>query len=390
MLRLITIALFSIVSSSLWALEIGDHLPFRIVRVLPQNVIAIDKGQVDMVNPEEQVKMYHGDQFVSRALCIRSDKNMSFWKLYRVVKPSKFLETKGFQLKAIPLKDVPWEYIKKPLEEYQKITEEFYPPVKNYSTQELLNESIREVQTTIFASPFRIESINNHSNLHYGIAVDTKGDRKYLTHFMYEGYQFQATDVITNESFQQTRNKAEVFLTNTRLLEDNKNVFFGADYFTQKQGEYYPYRFQIRVYPFGIEKNIKINDAIPKLSFVYAPILESYSMEKLNTVTSIEEEKNDSAIRHLFGFNILVNPLPKLEIVDSFKLRPEHETENIIKLDFEDIDFENTFTIRYLADQSIHFDYTNVYSIDRRRELYTNLEEGNIIHSFNINFNFSM
>lgn len=369
------------ISTHLSALELGEKINFRISKILPENIIEVNLSQSEQIKVNEQVKILDEKSFVARALCLKIEANRSFWKVYRVVQPKIFKKKRSFVMKAIPTRDVPWEYFNRPINEYQQVITNFYPD--KIEKRERIKS---ELQTRIYASPLKIQKQNDYSEMHFGIeTTKTNIKNKFDILFGLESFRFNATDAITEESYSQTSNRIEFFATNTKVFE-TINPFFGIDYFTQKQGDLYPYKSQIRVYPFGIEKRIEISKLIPKLSFYYSPILERWEMQNLtgSTITAT----TDTALRHLFGFTVLIVPNPSIEIENQFKIRPLHQIEEITKIEFDNLDFQNSLTIRYFPSRNFFIDYTNTYSLDRRRDLYSNLDEGNVIHSFNLNYRF--
>ncbi len=370
-------------SLSTQALEIGERVNFQVKKILPQNIIEINLAQSEQIKVHEQVKVYNGKEFIARALCLKIERSRSFWKLFRVVRPDTFKSIKKFTMKAIPVKDVPWEYFDRSLSDYKKIISEFNPAVKPL-VENLAPKS--KLEARVYASPIKLQTQNDYSEFHFGAELTkTNIADAYDLTFGFESFRFDATDAATNQQFAQTSNFAELMLTHTKLF-NSTNVFFGIDYFQQKQNEIFPYKGQIRVYPFGLEKRYKISRLIPKLSFFYSPIIETWEMEEVNTLNLITTE--DTALRHLLGFMIVLAPSSSIEIENRFKIRPLHETDEVVRIEFDDLDFNNTFIVRYFPSKNFFIDYTNTYSLDRRRELYTNLDEGNVIHSFNLNYRF--
>ncbi len=377
------ISLFFI-SVSAYSLEIGERVNFKVRKILPENIIEINLDQGEQIKINEQVKIYKDKTFVSRALCIKIERSRSFWKLFRVVKPETLNKNKEFMMKAIPLKDVPWEYFDRSLPEYRKIVAEFNPAVKTIEEDVVPTSSF---ETRIFASPIRMQSQNDYSEFHFGLeTTKTKINDEYDVKLGLEGFRFDATDAATNETYAQTSTFIELMATNTKVFDD-VNVFFGIDFYTQKQNDIYPYKNQYRVYPFGIEKRYTISKLIPKLSFFYSPIIETWEMQEANALNLIIT--TDTALRHMLGFSLVLAPSKQIEIENRFKIRPLHETDDVVKIVFDDLDFSNSLMVKYFASKNFYVDYTNTYSLDQRRELYTNLDEGNIIHSFNLNYRFS-
>jgi hypothetical protein len=385
-MKLIVFILF-FYSSASFALEISEKLNLKIIKILPKNIVQINLGTKDQIEINEQVKFYQDDEFLARGLCLKASLDHSFWKLYRVVSPKEFnVNNEKINLKAIPMRDVPWEYIEQPLEQYQNIISEYAPDKKEDKTRaETLNaETI--VRARIFASPFRIESINNFNDFHAGVDIETIGIKKFDVHFELEGYRFSADDVTNDQSVAQTQVFTSLMASHATIITPAR-LFLGIDYFTQTQKEVSPYEAQFRIYPIGIERRLEISSKAPLLSFFYAPVLENFEMQKRISASEIEI-KNDFALRHLFGFRFITKPTENLEILGSFKIHPLQDTDKGLKFDFNDLDFQSEVSVRYLAGKKFFIDYTNSYSIDKRRGLYTNLKEQNIIHSLNFNYQF--
>ncbi len=107
------------------SLEIGERLKVRLTSIGPENVIWMNVGRTDHIVDREHVKIYKGDIFAARAISVRVNYNRSAWKVYRVVNPELINMNEGLTIKSIPVKDIAWEYLEKPLLHYRKIAVDF-------------------------------------------------------------------------------------------------------------------------------------------------------------------------------------------------------------------------------------------------------------------------
>lgn len=285
------------------------------------------------------------------------------------------------------MKDVSWEYLSKDLKEYEEIVEKFdKKPVELKSIQKRKYTKAKNsrMKLRIYASPIRLESINDFSELNYGIDLEANDFNSTDYRMSFQGLSFDATDAVTSERFSQNQLYFELMALQKTFIAPSE-LFAGVEYFTQKQGEIFPYKSQLRIFPIGIERTFEISKILPDISIYYAPIIERYTMEKIDSSGSIISE-SVSGLRHLLGFRFTIAPSKTFEVLGEFKIRPFNSIKNEFKVSFDDLDFFSEISFRYYPSNKFFVDYTNSYSIDQRRELYTNLQNTNTIHSFNLNY----
>ena len=80
----IILGLFFCLSAN--ALESFDRLGYiKILKVLPNNVVMVNRGLEDGIRRNDHAKISHElNGYSSRAICLKASSDLSYWKIYRV------------------------------------------------------------------------------------------------------------------------------------------------------------------------------------------------------------------------------------------------------------------------------------------------------------------
>ena len=217
-------------SFSAFALEPFEQLKgVKILRVLPGNVVVINRGLEDGILRNDHAKLSNEVAgFGSRALCIKVTLDLSYWKLYRIPHSEAFSLDYTYTISGLADREIPRSVaklrdkvqevedietkkisdpgkdpflIKKDLPE--KLTERDLIKVEGLETnqlfiektlnKDLLKRDLSDYQVSLYASPFTRQSINEGESMRYGFRGGNVG-RKYRLLAQFEQQKTKLTD----------------------------------------------------------------------------------------------------------------------------------------------------------------------------------------------------
>ncbi len=101
---LITTLLISF-STNLYSLGLKEDLLAVVIKVYPENIVALSRGVEDGVDFHDHIKISRDSLFVARAVCIKTLPKVSFWKVYRTTKGA-IQASNQYKITGIPLSEV--------------------------------------------------------------------------------------------------------------------------------------------------------------------------------------------------------------------------------------------------------------------------------------------
>lgn len=90
----------------LLALTLNEELNTQILKIYPQDIVALNRGAEDGVVEQDHIKLMNGGTFIGRGLCFKTTKKNSYWKFYRVQNAKKLNLQDSYKLISINLSDV--------------------------------------------------------------------------------------------------------------------------------------------------------------------------------------------------------------------------------------------------------------------------------------------
>jgi hypothetical protein len=126
MRKFILSLMFILNFSSVFALESGEQINGKILKLIPKNFLVLNRGRQDDVKEGEHIQFKVGDSVIGRGLCIKSQSTISFWKIYRINSAEVFKISLDLQIEAIPLSSIrPKVLLKSSIDSYEKIFSAF-------------------------------------------------------------------------------------------------------------------------------------------------------------------------------------------------------------------------------------------------------------------------
>ncbi|MFG1498963.1 hypothetical protein ABMA70_02055 [Halobacteriovorax sp. XZX-3] len=100
LLKILSISLITLLSSSVLALDIDEKLTFRILQTSSsKKTILMNRGLEDGLVIGDHAKFFITTGVFARAVCIKATPSRSVWSIYRIVKPSEIQRDKVANLK---------------------------------------------------------------------------------------------------------------------------------------------------------------------------------------------------------------------------------------------------------------------------------------------------
>ncbi len=420
-----------------YALDLSEKISFKILKIFPDtNTIIINRGAEDYINTGEHIKIKIGPKFITRAIAIQVNLQVSYWKLYRVANPELVTIDTQYTMHSLLASEIPiyaqervenTTYYEKLAQEEQKLLTQIkenndklttdLPPEMDATPPEkwyrYINRELKTVETpeytkrkvsdalssdnlyfAAFASPYSIQRVNDNKSINYGIALGTQRNEKYeLT--------FNFSQNITSQKSQFDENKSETFATSANLIFDINRItpkltyFMLGEFYRERQsssliGSIYPVKNQTRIGLTGLKYYLYENgETVKRLDISYIPIWERRVFETIGyDETIFEIEKNstsNSGLRHSLRLRINGVISESTSFANTLFYRPKMDSDTY-ELDFDDVDIRNTFILSQQISKSIYFEYQNTYTNDIRLKRENNLEPINMIHQFNLRY----
>ncbi len=420
--------------TQVFALDIGEKLDVKILRVLPNKTVVISRGAEDYINFNEHIKLKIGDKFIARGIVVQVNMQLAYVKLYRIANPDYINTDRDYTLHSINTSEVPiyaeeeisnQQYYANLASDEQKIqmgilknnsklTSDLPPDMdgmhpdkyyrytdrklKSFETSEYEARKVSEaldsdnIYFSIYASPYQFERVNQNKIMNYGVAMGTKRNEKYeLT--------FNFNQNVRSQKSQFDDEKSVLFSTNADLVFDinritpNLTYFMIGSYYRVRNssagfGSIYPVKGQTRIGLTGLKYYILENgETIKKLDISYIPILERRVSEKISfdsvTFLPIITEETKNTIRHSLRLRLQAKLSEKSSITNTLFWRPLMDNG---QLDFNDVDINNAFVLSYQLSQNAFLEYQNIYTNDIRLFQENKIEPINMINSFNFRY----
>jgi hypothetical protein len=418
-------------SSIGFSLEINESLKFKLIQILDQNVIVISRGVEDDITEQDHVKIYYRKNLLARAVCIKSNMQTSYWKVYRTIKPNVFKQGVQYTLKDIQLSGIAPEYTSVDLNKYKKeindfseskwIREEKLRNIKNIelkikhkiksdekigedfigahkNMEDSLNEKRFKNDMSIYngrlyISPLQRQSLNQSEEINFGAEFGNVRQSKYDLRLNFDQQYSSQKDSFNGTVISNRVTSASAKFDIKRILVKT-DYFSFIDYYQEKHTDITPIQQRIRFAPFGLRYWVHQSQQVPQFSIEYSPLLENKITEKFdylradpNSGVPPTVQNNDTNLRHKMGFNLVLNPVENLVISNMFTIAPLHEL-GTLKVDLSDLNLINTTSFQFFLNDSFSIDLSNTYEKDKARADDTGLPESNFIQTLSFNYFF--
>lgn len=392
----------------------------KILKVLPNNIVLIDRGLEDGLLRNDHVKFSHeAAGYSSRGICLQSKAATSYWKLYRVPDGSAFSKDLNYTIHGMADREIPFQNAKIRDEEInfpeekiktdpgknpfevkrdlpQRLTErdliEAAGPreeklfIERAILRDQLSQDLSDYRFSVYASPFTRQSINEGESLRYGFRGGNYGARyRLLTQF--EQQQTKLKDPQNNKSVstRSTSGNAQFAVYHLRpWLSSLSIVNYNSTRFSSLGTPKGHWQFGA----LGFTWHIYESKAWEYVDLSYIPLYDMRTTEVIREDGRRSEEKVNG-LRHgvRFGFRTRFNE--KVSLENLLWYRPYQELATW-EFDGADMNLTNDFKLIFNVTQNFFFDYNLIYQRDKLWKTLSNLPENNTINALNMRYDFDL
>lgn len=418
------IILGALLSFSVFALESFEKIPnVKIVRVLPDNVVMINRGLEDGIMRNDHAKFSNDTEgYSSRAVCLRVSQDVSYWKIYRVPNAEAFSLDYTYTVVGMADREIPFPQarlrdkdqeivglieekksedkgpdpftVKSDLPE--KLTErdllETVGPEKRklFIEQTLdkdrLQRDLSSYRFSVYASPFMKQSINEGESYRYGFRGGNLAS-KYRLITQFEQQQTKLKDPVTKEQASTRSTQGQIqfvvhhltpSVSSLSLINFNQQKFSALGT-PDSQWQFGPIGWTLHMYE---SKNWEYMD------LSYIPLYDTRTTDVINTNGTRGQVKTNG-LRHGFRFGMKTRINERVAFENLLWVRPFQDLASW-KIDSGNLNLVNDLKLICSLTDKLFFDYNLVYQNDVLWKELSNLPQVNVINSLNMRYDFDI
>jgi hypothetical protein len=392
----------------------------KILKVLPQNIILVDRGLEDGLMRNDHVKFSHPDMgYSSRAICLQAKAATSYWKLYRIPNSEAFSKDLTYTIHGYADREIPFEkagirdeqvtfpeeklpvdpgpnpfQVKRDLP--QRLTErdllEAAGPreeklfVERAILKDQLKEDLSDYRFSVYASPFTRQSINDGESMRYGFRGGNYGSRyRLITQF--EQQQNKLRDPLTDKTVSTRTTTGNVqfavyhlrpWLSSLSLINYNSNRFSSLG--TPKG------HWQFGV--LGFTWHILESKTWEYVDLSYIPLYDTRTTDIIDSNGKRSQNKTNG-LRHgvRFGFRSKLSDTISVENLLWYRPFQDLATWNF---DGGNMNLTNDLKVIFNLSHNFFFDYNLIFQKDKLWKTLSGLPETNTINALNMRYDFDL
>ena len=411
-----------ILAFSALALESFDKLGnVKILKVLPDNIVLINRGLEDGISRHDHAKISHDlNGYSSRAICLKASSELSYWKIYRVPHSEAFSMDNVYVLSGISEKEIPrrtslWiekegEFIE-PKEKIkpvtgtdpfslssdlpEKLTErDLIEPVgldkrKLYLeqswNQEQLKKDLSSYNLSVFASPFMRQSINQAESLRYGFKGSNFAS-KYRLLTQFEQQQTQIKDPLTKETVKTRGTNGQLQFVIHQLTPSLSSLSL-INYNSQQFSDLGTPSSHWQVGVLGFTWHMYDSKTWEYMDFSYIPLYDIRKTDMIKNGQITEDSK--SGLRHGFRFGIKSRINERVAFENLLWVRPYQDLASWM-IETDNLNLSNDLKFIVSLTSNLFFDYNLIYQKDKIWKTKSGLPDSNTINSLNLRYDFNL
>lgn len=411
-----------LLSFSALALEPSEKVKgAKILKVLPNNILMIDRGLEDGVARNDHIMLTNEVVgYASRAICIRSSFTTSYLKLYRipdveaisldyqytlvgiddreipnpVAKLRDHMQATGDEKKAEKKVGADPFIVKRDLPE--RLTERDLlnatgPEKRKLFVERVLNENqfkrdLNNYQLSLFASPFTRQSINEGESLRYGFRGGNVASKyRLLTGF--EQQQTKLKDPVTEDSVstRSTKGHAQFIIDH---LKPSLSTLSLINYNSMRFSSLGTPKNHWQVGPIGFTWHLYESKNWEYLDLSYVPLYDIRDTEFI-TENGKRDTDRTTGIRHGFRLAFKNQINERVAIENILWVRPFQDLATW-KMEGDNLNLENDMKLVFNISGNLYFDYNFIYQKDKLWETLSGLPQSNTINSLNVRYDFNL
>lgn len=411
------IFLFFLLSASAFALDPMETLPnIKIIQVLPDNVVMINRGVEDGIYKGDHTRFVNTDGYAARAICLSSQSEASYWRLYRIVNPETISKDFVYEIIGMNLSEIPEnktaikdQRFAPPLKEEkekvvimnndlpEKLTERDliepmgYEKRKNYFQKTIDEKSfkreMRDYKLSLFASPLIKQSINNAESLRFGGRLENNGSR-YRFRVQGEQYQNRLQDPETRENIS-TRSTAAnaqfVIYHLTPSVSSLSLVNFNAARYSALATPKSHWQFG----PIGYTWHMYENKQGEAFDLSYIPLIDLRTTEVRPLTGLGSETVSKSGLRHGLRVGLKKEINERVSVENLLWYRPFQDL-STWAVNFGNTNMVNDLKLVVSVTNNLYVDYNLIYQNDVLLKELSNLPQSNVINSLTVRYDINL
>jgi hypothetical protein len=409
-------------SFSSWALSPFEKITnVKIIRVLPDNVVMLNRGMEDGILRSDHAKFSHETEgFSSRAICIKASMDVSYWKIYRVPNSEAFSLDYLYTITGIADREIPFPEarLRDAVQKFsdidqkrieagpdpfivkidlpEKLTErdliESVGPQKRQLfieqtlNKDVLKRDLQDYRLSVYASPFTRQSINEGESLRYGFRGGNIAS-KYRLLTQFEQQQTKLKDPVTKDSVSTRGTTGQAQFVIHQLSKSVSSLSL-IHYNSQRFSSLATPRSHWLVGPIGFTWNMFASKTWEYMDLSYIPLYDVRTTDIIKTDGEQGQDKTNG-VRHGFRFSIKTRINERVAFENLLWVRPYQDPASW-KIEGDNLNLENDLKLIFNLSDNLFFDYNLIYQKDKLWKTLSNLPETNMINSLNIRYDFNL
>lgn len=410
-----------LLSSSVFALETFEEIKnVKILKVLPRNVVLLNRGLEDGINKNEHVKIVNVTEgFSSRAICLKAGYETSYWQLYRIPNSEAFSQNYSYTLVGIEENEIPakvarvrdeiYEFeeekkradpgpnpflVKRDLPEKlseRDLIDTVGPEKRKLFIEQAINRDqlerdLRDYRVSFYASPFSKQSINEGENLRYGVRGGNIASKyRLLTHF--EQQQSKLKDPLTEETVSTRSTTGQAQFIIHRITPGFSSLSL-INYNSARFSRLATPKSHWQVGFIGATWHLFESDTWEHFDLSYLPLYDVRKTEVLRGDGSVDIVEK-TGLRHGMRLAARAKINERVSFENTLWVKPFQELSSW-ELHTNDLNLSNDLKLIFSITDHLFFDYNLVYVKDRIWAKLSDLPESNTINSVNVRYDFEL
>lgn len=395
----------------------------KILRVLPENVIMINRGLEDGIQRNDHAKISNDSfGYNSRAICLKASSDVSYWKIYRVPSAEVFSLDYKYTISGLADREIPEPQllfrhgeqkitgleekkteipigpdpfnIKSDLPEQlteRDILNQDTPErrklfVEKTIDKDRLQRDLKDYRLSVYASPFVRQSINQGESLRYGFRGGNIGSKYRLT-TQFEQQQTKLRDPLTEQtvSTRSTSGQAQFVIHN---LSPSISSLSLLNYNSQRFSAIATPKAHWQFGPIGWTLHMYESKTWEYMDLSYIPLYDMRTTEIINRSGGTGSEKVNG-LRHGFRFAMKTQINEKVAFENLLWARPYQDLSSW-EVDGSNLNLMNDLKLVFTLTDNLFFDYNFIYQNDKLWRTLSNLPQSNSINSLNVRYDFDI
>jgi hypothetical protein len=405
------------------ALESFDIMKnVKIIRVLPDNVVVVNRGIEDGLSRNDHAKFSNEVAgYSSRAICLKVTVDLSYWKIYRVPNADAFSLDYSYTIAGIADREIPIPTAKLRNRQYpikdgeakrkdpgvdpfsiksdlpDQLTErdliETVGPerrqlfIERSLNQDQLKRDLEDYRVSVFASPFMRQSINEGESIRYGIRGGNLAS-KYRLQAQFEEQRTRLRDPVTREQVSTRTTNGQLQFVIHHLSPSVSSLSL-VNYNAQRFSELGTPISHWQLGPIGFTWHLFQSKSWEYVDLSYIPLYDTRQTEVLVEGGNKVDVNSQRGIRHGFRFAMKTRINERVAFENLLWVRPFQDI-TTWEIEEDNLNLVNDLKLVFSLTENLFFDYNLVFQRDKLWRTVSSLPETNTINSLNLRYDFDL